>query len=202
MIKRQKKNIIPRLIVPVIFAVLLVVLGYRAAIRWKPSVFKRSPRPTPRQSAERFRSLVLSRSDSGFVVKLRAADSIAGLTISDYQDRSFVLTNLALLRQARACGLDLLSAVEDRKRQSLDLVYGLANRPLLAIAIRKRTRTAAEPPAARPRIALVAYGFSDADKAARAALAKRPEIRTLVVDRPGSAAGRELLVSLPLEPIG
>lgn len=201
MTKRNKRTI-ARFIVPVAIAALLAVLGYRAVHRWKPAVFNHSQRPTPRQSAERFRSRLLAGSDSCFMAVSLTGDTISRLAIADSRGRSFVLTNLSLLRQARADGLDLLSATEDRRRQSLELVYGVPGRPLLAILIRRKHRSPADSAAAKPRIALVAYRASDAGKSARAALARRSEIKTLVIDRPGSAAGRELLISLPLEPIG
>ncbi|MRR09929.1 hypothetical protein EG831_07635 [bacterium] len=202
MSKRTRKNRPLRLAVPVIAAILLSLLAYRVIVRWKPGVLRPGQRPTPRQAAQRFcRSLAADR-DSGYVVKSESADTLFSLTVTDLRNRPFALTNLALARRARSCGIQLMSAVEDRKRDRLELVYGVAGRRLVSVSVRRRGGDASILASGRLRVALVAYGLAAADKAAKAALAGLPEIRTLIVDRPVAAAGRELLVSLPLEPIG
>ncbi|MCU0608010.1 MAG: divergent polysaccharide deacetylase family protein [Candidatus Edwardsbacteria bacterium] len=202
MSRRTKKNRPLRLAVAVFVAVLLSLLAYRAVLRWKPGIVRPPQGATPRQSAQRFcRSVAADR--DGYLVKSGTADSLFAMTLTDTRNRPFALTNLMLARRARACGIELLSAAEDRRRDRLELAYGVAGRPLVSVSVRRSGRESAGGPGdSRPRIALVAYGLAAADKAARSELAKLPEIRTLVIDRATAAAGRELLVSLPLEPIG
>lgn len=202
MSRRTKKNPLLRLAVPTVVVVLLSFVAYRAAHRWRPSLFRGWQRPTPHQAAQRFCRALTASPGGGYRVETAASDSLFALTLTDLRDRPFALTNLMLARRALSCGIDLLSAAEDRKRERLELAYGLAGRPLVSVSVRRAKRDTVGQPADRPRIALIVYGIATADKAAKSLLAEMPEVRTLIVDRPVATAGRELLVSLPLEPIG
>ncbi len=197
---KAKRQRLVRFLILAMTVGLAAALGYRSLARWQPPLSRLSPRADPAASAGRFCDLLRGGSDSARLLPPEPGRP-SRLVIASRRGRPLVLANLGLQRQAKSCGLELLAAAEDRKRQSLELAYGIGDRPLVTVQVRM------SPPAlpgrpVRPRIALVAYRLAGADKAARSALARRTEIKTLVVDRPIRAPGRELLVALPLEPIG
>jgi uncharacterized protein len=58
------------------------------------------------------------------------------------------------------------------------------------------------PQSSRPRLALAAYGLPPENSRAWQALLRRTAVRTLISDQPLRTTAREVLVALPLEPIG
>jgi len=127
--------------------------------------------------------------------------SQAVLAITDSRGQSLVQTNLALCRLAAADGLRPLAAVEDRKRSRLSLIFGAGADSLVWVSVqRKQRQNIMVPP--RPRLALVAYGLPPENSRAWRNLLRRTAVRTLIADQPLRTISREVLVALPLEPIG
>ena len=182
-------------------ALLLAALSYRFHAQWGQRLFVSSQRPTPQQAANRFCDRIASWSDPAFVVKRMPGRPQARLVVSDFHGRSLVQTNLALCRLAAASGLQPLAATEDRKRASLSLVFGTDSDSLVWISIQQKQRQDFKLPA-RPQLALVAYCLPPENSRSWHALLKRAAVRTLIADQPLRTAGRDVLIALPLEPIG
>ena len=181
---------------------LLIALGYRSYRRWGPRLFARGPRPAPRLAAQQFCGRVAKWSGADFVVKRATGQLAAALVISDYRGGPLVLTNLDLSRAAEAAGMTALAASEDRRNARLALVFGLGTDSLVWVTVQKKQRQAGPVLPARPRLALVAYDLPPENSRAWQALLRRTAVRTLIADQPLKSTAREVLVSLPLEPIG
>ncbi|HTY09349.1 MAG TPA: divergent polysaccharide deacetylase family protein, partial [Candidatus Edwardsbacteria bacterium] len=182
-------------------ALLLALAGYRTYHRWGPLLSGAGRRPTRRQIVSRFCGQIVSLSTGAFAVKRLPDRERSRLVVNDSRGQPLVQTNLDLCRLAETCGLRTLAATEDRRRARLSLVFGMAADSLVWVEVQRKQPPEALSPV-RPRLALAAYALPPENSRAWQALLRRTAIRTLITDQPLRTAVREVLVALPLEPIG
>ena len=202
--KKTKKGSGGKVLFWLLFATLLAGGIYLVNGRHYRLPAWRRPRPVSRlQAVATFKGRMAAYASRCLQAKVLASDTSAlpSQLLSLPQNCSLLFLNYQLSRIALASGLKLCQAYEDHKKGTLELTYSFHDTACLRVrAQKKRLPTAAV--AVRPRLALVLCELTPDNRRAAAMLLKRPEIKTVVLSGFPVKTDREVLASLPLEPIG
>ena len=145
-------------------------------------------------------SLLQGLDARGFSVRRQAGSDSLTYSIIVPPGFPLVRANLELQRLAGRAGFNPVSAVEDKKRQRLELLFLAGD--TLGLNIRLARRRDAPPPSLLPKMALALYPWPPAKPELASRLDKLPQIKTLIVRSHIKGGGREAFCLLPMEPKG
>lgn len=185
-------------------AALLVMLTFLAARMrpaLRPALTALKPRPA---SLQGLRASLDSMSSSGWRARFLAEPDSgpAQWRLIVPASCPLVSANLAIHRLSAEHGISVVSASEDRRRGSLEILLSEKGRKKARLLVSKGTPNEADGQG-RPMLALVAYEVKGDWAAQSRRLSARRAVMTLAAGtRVGGASGMEILALAPLEPKG
>lgn len=156
--------------------------------------------PAQRPGPDRLDSLLQGLDARGFSVRRQAGKDSLTYSIIVPPGFPLVRANLELQRLAGRAGFNPVSAVEDKKRQRLELFFLAGDTLDLNIRLARRRDT--PPPSLLPKVALALYPWPPAKPELASRLDKLPQVKTLIVRSRIKGGGREAFCLLPMEPKG
>lgn len=156
--------------------------------------------PAGRPGPDCLDSLLQSLDARDFSVRRQAGDDSLSYSIIVPPGFPLVQANLELQRLAGRAGFHPVRAVEDKKRQRLELFFLAGD--TLGLSIRLARRRDVPAPGLLPKIALALYPWPPAKPELTSRLDKLPQVKTLIVRSRLKYGDRETFCLLPMEPKG